>query len=416
VILIAPDYNADGNEKISAENRVAQNGPIGGVGIRENGQGLDLNRDYIKAEAPETVALLRLFNRWDPHLTVDLHTTDGSYHGYHLTYSIPLNPNTDPNLAAYHRQKMMPALAEAMLSKHKFRTYYYGNFSGPAPRLGEPDKRSWQAFSPAPRVGTNYVGMRNRMAILSEAYSYLDFHGRVDATEAFVEEIFQYSAGHAQEIRDLCSRADADAIRRGLDGTPLQFGMDSDFKALPDPVEILVGKVTPLKNPRSGQQMTAMVADQFTPVKMLDFGMFAPRRSVSTPRAYLFADEPGLRPIVEKLQTHGITVEQLTAPFKTETQTFVTQTVDRASRPFQGHREVKLAGSNKVESIEFPAGTFLVRTAQPLGLLACCLLEPESDDGLVAWNFLDKYLEASKPCPVLKVGAAINPLSRVIDP
>jgi hypothetical protein len=77
---------------------------------------------------------------------------------------------------------------------------------------------------------------------------------------------------------------------------------------------------------------------------------------------------------------------------------------------------VKLAGSNKSESIEFPAGTFLVRTAQPLALLACCLLDPQSDDGLVTWNSLDKNLEASKPYPVLKVGAAINPSSRVIDP
>jgi len=192
VILIAPDYNADGNERISTNNRVAQNGPVGGVGVRENAQGLDLNRDYIKADAPETQSLLRLFARWDPHLTVDLHTTNGSYHGYHLTYSIPLNPANDANIAGYQRRQMMPALTEAMATKHKFRTYYYGNFSGRAPRApGEADTRSWEAFSPAPRVGTNYVGLRNRLAILSEAYSYLDFRSRVEVTEAFVEEIFR---------------------------------------------------------------------------------------------------------------------------------------------------------------------------------------------------------------------------------
>src|SRR5579871_5511472 len=206
VLLIAPIYNADGNEKINVQNRTVQYGPIGGVGVRENSQGLDLNRDYIKMDAPETRALIRLFSRWDPHLTVDLHTTDGSYHGYHLTYSIPLNPDTDATLAAYQRQKMMPALADAMSSKHHFRTYYYGNFTGRAPRAGEEDKRSWQAFSPAPRVGTNYVGMRNRMAILSEAYSYLDFHKRIDVTESFVEEILRYSADHADEIRSVCAK------------------------------------------------------------------------------------------------------------------------------------------------------------------------------------------------------------------
>ena len=34
VILIAPIYNADGNERISSENRKEQEGPLNGVGIR----------------------------------------------------------------------------------------------------------------------------------------------------------------------------------------------------------------------------------------------------------------------------------------------------------------------------------------------------------------------------------------------
>src|SRR5882724_9911015 len=129
IVLIAPIYNADGNERISLTNRVPQNGPIGGVGVRENAQGLDLNRDFIKLEAPESMALVRLLNAWDSHVTVDLHTTDGSYHGYHLTYSIPLNPSLNQNLLDYHRAKLMPALTRAMRTRHNFRTYYYGNFS-----------------------------------------------------------------------------------------------------------------------------------------------------------------------------------------------------------------------------------------------------------------------------------------------
>src|SRR4029079_6240893 len=141
IILIAPIYNADGNEKININNRTAQNGPIGGVGVRENSKGYDLNRDYMKLDSPEAQSLVNLLNRWDPHLTVDLHTTNGSYHGYHLTYSIPLNPSVDPRIIAYHREKLMPAIAKAMLAQHKFRTYYYGNFEGEAPKPGAPDQR-----------------------------------------------------------------------------------------------------------------------------------------------------------------------------------------------------------------------------------------------------------------------------------
>jgi hypothetical protein len=100
VVLIAPIYNIDGNEAIDVNNRTQQHGPVVGVGRRENAKGLDLNRDYMKLESPEARALAAAFTAWDPHLMVDLHTTNGSYHGYHLTQSIPLNLSLpeDPRL------------------------------------------------------------------------------------------------------------------------------------------------------------------------------------------------------------------------------------------------------------------------------------------------------------------------------
>lgn len=418
IILIAPIYNADGNEKISVQNRTAQNGPLGGVGVRENSKGLDLNRDYMKLESPEAQSLVRLFNRWDPHLTVDLHTTNGSYHGYHLTYSIPLNPSVDPRIIAYHREKLMPAIGKAMLARHKFRTYYYGNFEGTAPKPGEPDKpdgRRWEAFTHQPRIGQNYVGFRNRLTILSEAYSYLDFRRRVEVTEAFVEEILKYSATHGAEMSQLANQVDLDTIRRGLSGPALQMGVEYELKPLRKPVEILVGEVTKVKNSRSGRDMTVVVEDKFTPVKMQDFGLFAAKRSVPTARAYLFRREDGTRVVIEKLLQHGIAVEELTAPLTTEVESFVIDGVKKAGRPFQGHTAVTLTGKYKNETITFPAGSIIVRAAQPLGTLAAYLLEPESDDGLTSWNFWDAYLGESKVHPVYKVMSELRSASRSLS-
>jgi len=412
IILIAPIYNADGNEKINVMNRTAQNGPLGGVGVRENSKGLDLNRDYMKLESPEAQSLVRLFNRWDPHLTVDLHTTNGSYHGYHLTYSIPLNPTIDPRIINYHREKMMPAIAKAMLAQHKFRTYYYGNFEGFANKPGEPDKRRWEAFTHQPRIGQNYVGFRNRLTILSEAYSYLDFRRRVEVTEAFVEEILKYSATRGTEMSQLANQVDLETIRRGLAGQPLQMGVEYELKSLPKPVEILVGEVTKVKNPRSGRDMTVMVEDKFTKVAMQDFGLFAAKRSVSTARAYLFRREDGTRAVIDKLLQHGIAVEELTKPLTIEVESFVIDSVKKAGRPFQGHLAVTLTGKYKKETLAFPAGSVIVRTAQPLGTLAAYLLEPESDDGLTTWNFLDAYLGEGKVHPVYKVMGELRAASR----
>ena len=94
IILIAvPIYNADGNDAWGPQERQRseQDGPAT-VGQRPNGAQLDLNRDYIKNEAPESRASLAMFAAWDPDVFVDLHTTDGSYHGYALTYSPSLHP------------------------------------------------------------------------------------------------------------------------------------------------------------------------------------------------------------------------------------------------------------------------------------------------------------------------------------
>ena len=291
VILIAPIYNADGNERINVTNpsdgkviynRTAQNGPIGGVGTRENAKGMDLNRDYMKLESPEANALVGLMNRWDPHLTVDLHTTNGSYHGYHLTYSPTLNPNADARLIAFGRNRMLPAITRTLLKQHKFRTYYYGNFatkermnreldnfeiqrSGQAAMPADkPETKIWRTFDHKPMFGNNYVGLRNRLTILSEAYSYLDFKGRVAVTEAFVEEIFKYSALHAAEISALIKRVDADAVRGKLPAKGVAF----EIKPLDKPVSILVGEVKKVKNPRNGRDMTTMVEDKFTPTVM----------------------------------------------------------------------------------------------------------------------------------------------------
>src|SRR5581483_7086788 len=86
VIVFAPIFNADGNERISKSNRRSQAGPAEGVGIRANAQGLDLNRDFVKLESPEVQALVRFFRHWDPAVFIDCHTTNGSYHRYTLTY------------------------------------------------------------------------------------------------------------------------------------------------------------------------------------------------------------------------------------------------------------------------------------------------------------------------------------------
>jgi len=412
VIVIAPIYNIDGNEAIDVMNRTAQYGPIAGVGRRENVKGLDLNRDYMKLESAEARALAAAFTAWDPHLVVDLHTTNGSYHGYHLTHSIPLNLSLSPTTLDYHRQTMMPAIMKALEANHKVRAYYYGNFGRGSAAPGE--LRRWNTFDHRPRAGQNYVGCRNRLTILSEAYSYLSFKRRIEVTEQFVEEILKYVDAHRAEIVALTKALDDEWMKRAQGSAELPLGVEYELRPLPKPVEILVGEVKQEINPRNERPMTVAIEDSYKPELMQDFAYFAPTRTVPMARVYVLPDDPSFQPIVDKIRQHGIVVEELTAPLPTEISSFVVEAITKSPKPFQGHNEVKLKGQYTTAKETLPAGTRIVRLAQPLGLLAAYLLEPESDDGLTNWNFMDLWLEVGKPVPVRKIMTMLNAEVRML--
>jgi hypothetical protein len=413
VLLIAPDYNADGNEKIGPMNRAAQYGPVAGVGTRGNSKGLDLNRDYMKLDSAEARALVGLMNKWDPHVLVDLHTTNGSYHANHLTYSPILNPNADARLIEFTRERMLAPIRQAMLDSHHWRTYYYGNFS-PEDGGGRENARvdpanpgtvTWRTFDHRPRFGNNYAGLRNRIAILSEAYSYLDFKRRVEVTEDFVAEIWRSAAANAKQILTLTSQADRLFTATG-NARPVELGVDFEIRALPEKVEIVVGDVTKVPNPRSGRDMLAM-ADRAVPVAMKDYGVFAATRTAPLPKGWLIpkalAAAPRLAAALDRLRWHGIRIEEVAADAQLPVERFSIADYTRAGREFQGHREARLTGAFDKALFSVVAGSLYIPAGQRLARLAFYLLEPESDDGLVTWNIIEEGLSPGQTYPIYRV-------------
>jgi hypothetical protein len=407
--LFAPIYNADGNEKISPDNRFEQHGPIGGVGTRANAKGLDLNRDFMKLDSAEARSLVSLLTRWDPDVIVDLHTTNGSYHGYHLTYAPPLNPNTDPRITTFVKERLLETVRTAMSDRHGFRTFDYGNFSTVESMddelagfaSGEPRQKVWRTYDARPRFGGSYAGLRNRLSILSEAYSYLDFERRVKSTEAFVEEIMRFVAANAGEIQSLTASADADM--KGATA-PKEAGIAFALRPISTPVNVLVGAIGSKTNPRSGKPMRTMTEDVATPTAMKVYDGFVPSATRRVPAEYLVpVSSTGLHDAVaRKLREHGIVVDTLAKASRFHVERFVVEKLGQADQPFQGHRVTTIEGRFERRDVDVPAGSLVVRTDQPLGRLVFYLLEPESNDGLTTWNVLDPGLALGGPHPVLK--------------
>ena len=384
VLLIAPIFNADGNDKMSPDNRRGQVGPEKGSGVRHNGQNLDLNRDAMKLESPEMRGLVRsVLLRWDPLVLVDCHTTDGSYHEEPVTYSWPLCPNGDPAIIKYMREKMLPAVDATLEKKYGTLSIPYGD-----PRNFQDMEKGWETFSHQPRFVTNYVGLRNRLSILDENYNYADFKTRVLGNYSLLKSILDYCEANAPELSRLVADADARTVLRGLAPKETDtFGLDIDVQALPEKISVRGYEME--VTPREGSPYPQVKrTDRKKTYVMPYFADFVAKRTVRLPYAYLIPlfDTN----VLDKIRQHGIAVERLTEPMTLETEAFRIKEIKGAERLYQGHRTNAVKGEYAVEKREFPKGTLVVRTAQALGRLAAYLLEPESDDGLLVWNFFDK--------------------------
>jgi hypothetical protein len=413
IILVAPIFNADGNERIRPENRRHQGGPEQGVGVRPNGQNLDLNRDSIKLESPELRGLVEnVLLRWDPLLLVDCHTTNGSYHQEVVTYSWGLNPNGDGAIVAYQRDKMMPEIEAILEKKYATPAVGYGGF-----RDYKTPEKGWETFEPQPRYVTNYIGLRNRLSILDENYVYADFRARVMGNYNFLRAILDYCSAHLEEIERLVAEADRKAILKGLSPTDKEaFFVEYDVLPLKNPVTVHAYETEVI--PRGeGQRPEVRATDKVIVQTVPYYSDWVGKRGVRFPFAYVIG-VPDTE-ILGKLRQHGLVVERLAEASTLEVEAFRVKELKSAERAFQGHHLNQVKGEYAVETKEFQAGTLIVPTAQPLGGLAAYLLEPESDDGLLVWNFFDRYIVPQwsrelQTYPVYKLLKPVNLAREVI--
>jgi len=385
VVLICPNFNPDGNEAISTSNRTYQNGPKNGVGLRYNGQMLDLNRDAVKLETPEMKGLiLNVIREWDPSVMVDCHTTNGSYHEEPVTFTWMMNPAGSRDLINYMRDKMMPEVSGILTNKYNVLNCFYGEFTDQ-----KNPENGWISYASEPRYLVNYMGIRNRLAILNENYVYADYKSRVLGSYSLLKSILDYAASHTQEIKTLLKQTDELTIARGLEPAA-QDSFPIEYTAKPTPEKITIrafetevitdaeGLEDFKKTDRKKLVTAPYIADYF------------PARSISFPFAYLIRLNDPV--IASLLLAHGIKLEKLTHRITLVVESFKIAGLKPASRLNQGHYTNTVSGVMEKDTIEFLPGTYVVRMAQPLANLAAYMLEPQTDDALILWNFFDRYL------------------------
>ncbi len=377
VIVFAPNYNADGNDRMGLNHRPGQIGPERGMGLRETAQQLDLNRDFCKLESPEARALIGLIDQLDPDIFVDCHTTDGSRHRYGVTYDVPHNPSSPQALRDFMRKSFMPTVTER-LEKEGLSTFYYGNFNG--------DKSAWESYGHEPRYSTEYVGMRGRLAILCEDYSHNPYKNRVLDAESFLGACLDFAHEKSSQIRELIKETEEEFCKRAAQ-TPAAITLSLDAKMVAFPEPFAIKSFDPDDKPSD--------------IIVKFYGDYQPTRTATLPFAYLIPAKCSRQ--VERLHMHGVHVQQVTAATSVEVDAYSINDIKRASSPFQRHDMISLDATLRTVTKSIPAGAYWIETAQPLGRLAAYMLEPMSNDGLVTWNFFDQDIRIGEDFPVWRI-------------
>lgn len=386
ILVFVPIYNADGNDAMSADSRPNQEmSPL--LAGERTAHGYDLNRDGMAIEAAETAALYEnVIQRWDPDLLVDLHTTNGTWHGYSLTYAPSYQTAGDGTTSAYTADVMLPALRDSIKAKFDLDFNWYGGF----------DYRDWpptelRTYNHAPRYLTNNMGLRNRMAILSETFSHDRFYKRVHAANVFVEEILEYSNIHGQEIRQINRDADQRVIEKiRQQGGGFENGVRFEMRPLEEPLDLLSYKYIPYTN-NAGETDFVRSSELVVIEGVKNFNRFEAIEFATVPRAYVFP--ASYSHIADKLMQHGISVETLDEEASYDGELFIINEISTQSFPLNGHQNSVLEGEFSAAQREFSSGDFYVPMDNRLANLIFYLLEPRSDDGLAFWNYFDEQLE-----------------------
>jgi hypothetical protein len=387
IFIFCPNYNPDGNDKLSETSRFSQDGSPKLTGVRASGEGLDLNREGIKAEAIESKALLKnILIKWDPCLFVDLHTDNGSWHGYALNYAPAFLSAGMASTTAYVSDSILPAVARTELDRSGIPIFFHGYMN-----MKEGEQTTYSTYSHLPRYMVNYEGLRNRLGILSETFSHDGFEKRVLSNYLFLVSLLEYTGDHASRLKKIVSEADSATVSliREQAGV-LKKGVSYKIAAAEKPIDLLVRETAEVKE-GNGRPRRRPTGRLYWISNVKHFNHFEPDKTATVPFGYVFP--ASLDKVAAKLEQHGVLVKRLSRKTRVDAEQFTITAYSREKRKSYGdHNVVTADGTFARKTFSVDASSYYVDMRQPLAWLIFYMLEPQSDDGLLLWNYLDDYL------------------------
>lgn len=401
IVMIAPIFNVDGTDTF-----VTQDGALGSEtpyiqGVRENSQGLDLNRDAVKLRTVEAQGLYRVLNDWDPVLLLDGHLMSRVSHGYANTYGTTTVPAAAPGPRDYTHDTLFPAVRETVRRDFGLEvfTHALSDRQWP-PTVWSHDRAAWTVEA---KFIVNDYGLRNRLAIITETPGQPTFERRIYAQYAYMSALLDYTNTHAKDIQAVVKAADDETVARVLGGAEpgeLENWLDGEYRSR-GRIDLLAYRTnvaeyrpgTSLLGTRPG---TADGQPEVVP-NVDDLTLPIGTRKAKVPRAYVFP--AGMADVASTLRAHNVRIRTLEKPMRLEGEQFMVKSMRKVRS--SGYDMTVLDGAfSEHRTVEFPAGSYYVDMAQPMANAAFYYLEPQARDGFVGWGLLDDTLR--------ELGAAVR--------
>ena len=382
VLLFVPVFNVDGHERFQQWNRPNQRGPVE-MGWRTTAQNFNLNRDYVKADAPEMQAMLALVNAWDPLAYIDLHVTNGAKFEHDVSIQVEPVHSADVEFRKAGLALRTNVLADIEKQGSMPHAFYMSFAETDDPQSGFVDGVS------DPRFSTGYFPLRNRLAMLVETHSWKDYPTRVRVTRNTVVSVLAQVAEHGKAWQKAAYEADARASGLGGSTIPMTYKASDkvrmiDFRGYAytrTPSEVSGILMTRYDETRP-QVWTVPLRDDIVP----DMSVTAPKAGYIVPAAHAAM-------VAAKLKQHAISYRTLDTESKADVETFRADKVSFGAGSLESHQRLALDGGWKPEARTLEKGMLFVPIAQPKARLVMAMFEPKAPDSILAWGGFNNAFE-----------------------
>jgi hypothetical protein len=383
VLIFVPVFNVDGHERFARWNRPNQRGPVE-MGWRTTAQNFNLNRDYMKADAPEMQAMLALVNAWDPLTYVDLHVTDGAMFQHDVSIQVEPVNSGDMEFRKAGLALRTNVIADITREGSSPQSYYMSFVENDNPASG------FRNTVYEPRFSTGYFLLRNRMSLLVETHSWKDYATRVRITHHAIVSILNQVAANGKAW--LQSARAADARAAGLAGQPVALSYKTTDKTTM--VDFQGYAYTRTMSDVSGMLMTHYDESKpevwHVPLRdevVDDLQVKAPGAGYVVPAAWA-------QLVASKLTLHGISFRKLDQALPSaKVETFRADKASFSAGSFESHQRLSVQGTWKQEPRAIGKGALFVPIRQAKARLVMAIFEPQAPDSLLAWGAFNNAFE-----------------------